>query len=324
MTELSIGSMELQIDENAVVSVDRDVADNAIEENDSLNQITADASLNVKVSDLWGTAPLASANLTVNTLDVHTESSLNGSSPDIMDIEFTDQSASAYYDGEYAYFDFSGAPDVFSQIFGSSSAMPTKMKSMVGPVPTESMPTMSELAFPDSQIEEITAQLLPVLEMLPNLAITTVGSELRLVYSITSGDLPELVRSFLLTTVPPEVLSSANSSELDAMLDEMVTQITSMIELTTFEVEVRINTVRNIISYIRTNVDVTITSDRIDSIDTYDPITYEYIGSTALAVLEVIDIDSEVTIQLLKFNEAVTVTLPSDLGSYTDMSSTPV
>lgn len=325
MSNMTVGSLELSLDTVADVTRDYDVVNNDYEYDDQSFALSADGSVNVKVSDLWGTAPQAHVSATA-ALTVHEESSLNGGTPKVgIDLEIPEETVNAYYSDEFAYVDLSGAPtfkDLLTQGMENPESFPDKFKGEVGPISELGIPDMTDVEnqLASSQINEMVDQMLPMLELMPNVTATQVGSELRIVYELTQEDLPDLIaRGYLefAKSMGASIPSSLDAS-MQAELDEIVAEIMDVIDLTLFRVEMRINTTRNIFSYLKVELDATVTIEDVEYTGYYDEGSSTWVD-VELPYTEIVDINTATTIQLLKFSEAVTITLPTDLDTYTLM-----
>lgn len=323
MSNMTVGSLELSVETDSAVERTYNPEDNPVFMDESTS-IVADGSVNLKVSDLWGAAPKASVNATAS-LDVLSQGSLNGGTPEIYtDFEMTDQTVNAYYDNEFAYIDLSAAPtliDMITEDMSEPESFPTKMKLPAGPVSELGIPDMTspENALASSQVDEMVADALPMLATMPNITATQSGSELKIVYQLTQADLPDVISAFYLEALRMSEVSIPSSldSSMQAELDAMVADIVDMIELTTFRFEVRINTARNILTYFQADIDVTVTIE--DYEDGYwDDEEMEWVD-VEVPYVETVSVDTTTTIQILKFSEPVTVTLPTDLATYEEM-----
>lgn len=317
MSNMSIGSFEISLETDTAVSMSRDVEENEHGYYDETGSIIVDGGINFKVSDLWGAAPKAHLNATVNELSVVMSDSYEG---EYVNISLTDDVVNAYYDNAFAYIDLSGATSLLELMFEGEvpTDFPTKLKAPVGSVDQLEIPDMTDPAnaLGSSESDEMIAQMLPMLMLMPNVTATTVGSELRIVYQLTQADLPELIESFILALAESMGnLPSSIDSSMQAELDAMVAEVLEVIDLTTFRVEVRINTTRNILTYFQIDVDVEITIEDMIWDGYYNEVTYEWVD-IEIPYTEVVNIDTTTTLQILKFSEPVTVTFPTDLNTY--------
>ena len=330
MTNMTEGSLDLTLTTDSTVSVDVDSDDNDYGYGDETVDVVVDGAINAKVSDLWGTAPKAALNVNLNEATVNATGTYDGSQEVYVDESFTDQQINAYYDNEYAYVDFSAATALHSELFGamnSEEPMPTKFKGLVGTIAEFGIPDMTEpeSQLPSSEVDEMIEQLLPVLEMMPNTSAMMFGNELRIVYQLTQADLPDLIEGFMIEiarSTKAEIPSSIDAS-LQAEIDAQVNEIMSQINLTTFRLELHIDSTRNIFSYFQVQLDgiITIQDSHYDGYwDEENSIWVEI----EIPFEQIVDIDMTTTLELNAFSEPVTITFPTDLATYTDMSEDTV
>jgi hypothetical protein len=317
MSNMSIGSFEISLETDTSVSMSRDVEENEYGWYDETGSIIVDGGINVKVSDLWGTAPKAHLNVAINEASVVMSDTNDG---EYINVSLTDDEVNAYYDNEFAYIDLSAATSLLDLMFDGEvpAEFPTKLKAPVGSVDQLEIPDMTDPtnALGSSESDEMIAEMLPMLMLMPNVTATSVGNEIRIVYQLTQADLPDLIESFILAMASSmgELPSSIDSS-MQAELDAMVAEVLEVIDLTTFRIEVRIDTTRNILTYFQIDVDVEITIEDMIWDGYYNESTYEWV-QIEIPYTQVVDIDTTTTLQILKFSEPVTVTLPTDLDTY--------
>ena len=325
MSNMTIGSMEMSLETVTDMTRTYDVINNDYGYEDQSFALSADGSVTAKISDLWGVTPQAHLSATAS-LDVHEESSMNGAASEVgIDIEIPEETVNAYYSSNFAYVDLSAAPTfktLITEGMENPESFPSKFKGEVGPISELGIPDMTDVEnqLASSQINEMVDDMLPMLELMPNVTATQVGSELRIVYELTQEDLPDLIaRGYLefAKSMGASIPSSLDAS-MQAELDEIVAEIMDVIDLTLFRIEMRINTTRNIFSYLKVELDATLTIEDVEYTGYYDEGSYTWVD-VELPYTEIVDINTATTIQLLKFSEAVTITLPTDLDTYTLM-----
>jgi hypothetical protein len=323
MTNMTIGSIDATLTADSNVSVVQDYVANEYDLYDTTVEAVIDASVNLKVSDLWGATPKAALNVTVNEATVHAYDT----EETFVDLSITDEVANGYYDGEYAYLDLSQAPSAIDALFGeseSSEEFPTKIKGPVGSVEELEIPDMTEEGFAptSSEVDEAIAQMLPIMALMPNVTATNTGGILTITYSLTQADLPELIESVILQVARmsnPEFPSSIDAS-MQAMLDEEVDMIVGMINLTILRVEVQIDTAKNMLKSFEFEVDATMNVTNDEYVDGYyDSVEQEWVD-IYVECESTIDVDSTITLEVNKFSEAVSITFPTDFADYFDMS----
>jgi hypothetical protein len=329
MTAMTEGSLDMTLATDSTVAVTRDVEDNTYGWADEVVNVSIDAEVNAKVDDLWGTAPKASLSIDVTEAIINAVGTYDSVDETYIDIDVSDEQAYAYYDGEYAYMDLSAAPSLIEALFDvnmaeqTSEEFPTKLKGYVG--------TIAELGIPDltdpenlpasSEVDAMVEEMVPMLEMMPNTTATMVGTELRIVYSLTQEDLPELVEEFMIEfarQMGQEIPSSIDAS-LQAEIDAMVAEILSVIDLDEFRIEVRIDSTRNVFTLFEIALDATLTINETIYDGYYDEGTYEWV-EFEIESSQVIDIDTTTTLTINAFSEPVAITFPTDLDDYLDMT----
>jgi len=338
MTNMTVGSLDVTLSTDSTVSVIVDADDNDYEYADEDILVIADGSVNAKVSDLWGTTPKASLNVTINEATVNASSTYDNVEDVYVDESFIDQEINAYYDNEYLYVDLSEAADIHESLtslvvpnlMGSVKGMvspiqtlPLKFKGLVGSIDDSGLPDMTaaENELPSSQVDEMIEQIVPVLALMPNTTAVMVGNELQIVYQLTQEDLPELIEGFMLEIyrmMEVEIPSSLDASQ-QAALDAQVNEILSHIDLTLFRVEVRLDTTRNIFTYFQIQLDAVIDIADVYTDGYWDDVNDEWV-EIEVPFEQTIDIDMTTTLEINAFSEPVTVTFPTDLATYTDMT----
>lgn len=319
MSNMSVGSMHVNLATDTAVSVDHHVAENDYDYYNSAIDFALKGAIDFKLSDLWGAAPKAHLNVDIDQASLVMSDDVEG---EFANQSLSDASLNAYYANDYAYIDLSGAASLLELIFSGEvpNDFPTKIKQPVGSVAELEIPDMTDPsnALPQSEVDGMVAEMVPMLMLMPNATATTVGNELRIVYTLTQANLPALVQSFLLQLFGSfEQLPSSLTPSMQAELDLMVAEIVDAIDLNTFRVEVRVNTTRNILTYFQMDIDVVLTIEDYYDEGYWDDVNYEWVD-VEVPFTTTVDIDTTTTLQILKFSEAVTITLPGDLNTYVE------
>jgi hypothetical protein len=318
MMDMTEGSFEIQLDVDTKVDTSFEIEDNDLEIENRYNGGEMQGSVNLKVSDIWGSDPKAAVTVDVEKFSMYGHRQLNDEELQVeIEVDVEDESAAAYYHDEHVYFDVSEAPslvDLLSELTEGDFSEIVKFGAFVGPIldeiPDLTDETVKSEFFPDSEeIDELIDAMVPIMMMMPNATIGQVGNEMRFVYTLTQSDLPALVRDFLIMMfeIDESELTASDNAEIDAEISEML----EVIDLDLFRFEVRIDTVRNIMNFFKVNVDLTVT--REETWEYWDHNISDYV---ALSEVEIIDVDAEVILQILKFSEPVVIVLPEDLDDY--------
>ncbi|MFA5236150.1 MAG: hypothetical protein WC399_04870 [Bacilli bacterium] len=322
MTNMTIGSIDTTLTVDSALSVDRDYAENEYDFYDTAIDVVMDGSVNLKVSDLWGDSPKAALNLNVNEATVHAADS----EETFVDVEVTDEVANAYYDGEYAYLDLSQAPSAVEALFGevdTSEELPTKIKGPASSVEDLGIPDMTEEGFAptSSEVDEAMGQMLPIMALLPNVTATSTGGVLKIEYSLTQADLPDLIESAMIqiARMTQEGFPSSIDTSLQAIIDAQVGMIVDAIDLEILRIEVQIDTAKNMLKKFEFEIDATLNVPGEEYVDGYyDSIEQEWV-EILVDVTTTVDVDSTITFDVNKFSEAVSITFPTDFNTYFEM-----
>lgn len=291
MTTTEMNSFELSLD--ASLDLGYESFDETSTKTES-NSIVATGSLDVKASNLFNeetgrASVVASASVKVveNASTVVDE----------------DMTGSVYYDAGWAYVHVTG----LDTITNSSEMADIKGKVQVGP--------LSDLfELPGSEFVPTSEGMLPTEDMVEMLAVidgvkaTETNDELTVVYTITIDD---VVDAYIkIAEMSGEFNpSDFTSSEFTSLRNGLYDQISSVIKINTAKVTIGVNK-EGYLSKFYVDVDVEITEQ-------------EYVWENPETIIgkTVIAIDANLTIDLTNVNKTVTITLPSDLNTYPDMTS---
>lgn len=273
---------------NVAAEVNFEEARNYVDplETDTTSTLAASGSLELKAKDIL--LDTAEASLSV---EASITEDMEGTS-----LSMT-QSAEGYFKEGYAYANLTNASSIFN--FGSSA--PTKVKTYVGNLGTalgidlSSQITSSELIDPE--------MITPFVNDIAGVVATEQDGALTVTYTVTLNDVVEMAVD--MAELNGELPSSYTSSELDSMKTELLTQLEAMIEIRKCEIVIGVDA-EGYISKFWADVDVTVTEEQTD---------WETSEVTETVTRT---IEGFVHIDLTNINQALTITFPSDLSTYTE------
>lgn len=290
MTSTEMNSFELSV--TASLGVDYGYFDETSTRVET-NTIDASGSIEIKASN-----PLEET----GRVSVIADASINvveGTST-VMDEDMT---GSIYYADGWAYVHATGS--IFADMMSSGS------EEIKGKVQVGSLGDLIEL--PTSELTPTSEGLLPtedmaeMLSVIDGVAATEKDGELTVVYTVTVDDIVDVYIKMAEMSGEFDP-SQFSSSEFAALRGELFDQISSVITINSAKITVGVSE-DGYLSKFYIDVDVVITEMEYDW-ETEDTV----IGKTVVAI------DADLKIDLSNVNKTVTVTLPSDLDTYPDMT----
>lgn len=266
------------------------VSDQSVVQDDSL---LVDLDLLLKTNNLGQTNGQALLDLDLNTF---TFSSLALEQP----IALSNQSISLIYDEDFLYVDITNASDLIAVMTGeASSTIPGKFKVAIDPAIFDDI---GMEPIPEDQVQPMVEELLPMLDMIPQVTPTISGTNLTIRYEVTQEDLPDIITYMLLEGGD---ISSLSPSE-QTLLADIIAGIMEQVTIHSFVVVVNMSLLTFTVEGILIDIDIDLDYVETNYYDWYydptDPDADEY-GYVYLedSINQSVSIDIDVLLSMTMF-----------------------
>lgn len=285
-----VASFILKVEAEANVSQTLNYTDPS--ETDETYAISGSGSVELRVNDLWGEA----------TASLHAEASVTESQTG-SSMSMT-QTINGYLKDGYLYADGSAATDILN----ISSGEQTRVKFFVGNL-AEALGMSSEVSSISSEIFDME-QLTPFLTDIADTKATEKNGDLTVTYNITIDDMVNLYMD--MAEMNGVDFTSYTSSQIEEIKSSILGEIESVLTLNQLQIVIGVSS-EGYFNKFYIDVDMDLSMEETE----YDYSLYEdvAVGTNDISIAGFLHID------LTDVNKTVTVTFPSDLDEYVEVSN---